>query len=107
MVGRQGPDGPEGGVMTLTAQVVADLHASDGAPGEMDPDSDVGFFSMSPASADQVTVQIRTVLDRGWQCIALAYKGRAFVALGYPTLDAYVDARSGDFRISVPRERRQ
>ena len=93
--------------MTLTAQVVADLHDSDGALADMDPDSDVGFFSMSPASAEQVTVQIRTVLDRGWQYIALAYKGRAFVALAYPTWDAYVDARFGDFRIAVPREHRQ
>ena len=93
--------------MTLTAEVVADLHASDGALAEMDADSDVGFFSMSPASAEQVTVQIRTVLGRGWQYIALAYKGRAFVALGYPTWDAYVDARFGDFRIAVPREHRQ
>ena len=93
--------------MTLTAQVVADLHASDGALADMEPDSDVGFFSMSPASAEQVTVQIRTVLDRGWDYIALAYKGRAFVALGYPTWDAYVDARFGDFRIAVPREHRQ
>jgi len=32
---------------------------------------------------------------------------RAFVALGYPTWDAYVDARFGDFRIVVPREHRQ
>ena len=93
--------------MTLTAEVVADLHAADGALADMDADSDVGFFSMSPASAEQVTVQIRTVLDRGWEYIALAYKGRAFVALGYPTWDAYVDARFGDFRIAVPREHRQ
>jgi len=93
--------------MTLTAEVVADLHAEDGALADKDADSDVGFFSMSPASAEQVTVQILTVLDRGWQYIALAYKGRAFVALGYPTWDAYVDARFGDFRIAVPREHRQ
>lgn len=93
--------------MTLTADVVADLHTADGALADLDADSDVGFFSMSPASAEQVTLQIRTVLDRGWDYIALAYKGRAFVALGYPTWDAYVDARFGDFRIAVPREHRQ
>lgn len=93
--------------MTLTAEVVADLHAADGELADMDADSDVGFFSMSPASAEQVTVQIRTMLDRGWQYVAFAYKGRAFVALGYPTWDAYVDARFGDFRIAVPREHRQ
>ena len=44
--------------MTLTADVVADLHAADDALADLDPDSDVGFFSMSPASADQVTVQL-------------------------------------------------
>ena len=93
--------------MTLTTEVVADLHAADGALADMDADSDVGFFSMSPASAEQVTVQIRTVLDRGWDYITLAYKGRAFVALGYPTWDAYVEARFGDFRIAIPREHRQ
>ena len=93
--------------MTLTAGVVADLHAADGALADLDADSDVGFFSMSPASAEQVTMQIRTVLDRGWDYIALAYKGRAFVALGYPNWDAYVDARFGDFRIAIPREHRQ
>jgi hypothetical protein len=60
------------------------------------PDTDVGFWSMSAVSAEQLTVQIRTVLDRAWEFIALAYKGRAFIALGYPNWDAYVDARFGD-----------
>ncbi len=91
---------------TLTATVVEDLHREGAALRELDPESDVGFFAMSPASAEQVTQQIRTVLDRGWEYIALAYKGRAFAALCYPTWDAYVDARFGDFRIAVPREHR-
>ena len=72
----------------------------------LDPDTDIGFFTMSPASAEQVTVQIRNVLDRAWEYIALAYKGRAFIALGYSSWDDYVDARFGDFRIAVPREHR-
>ena len=72
----------------------------------LDPEADIGFFSMSPSSAEQVTVQIRTVLDRAWEYIALAYKGRAFVALGYSSWDEYVDARFGDFRLAVPREHR-
>ena len=72
----------------------------------LDPEADVGFFSMSPASAEQVTVQIRTVLDRAWEFIALAYKGRAFLALGYTSWDEYVDARLGDLRLAVPREHR-
>ena len=92
--------------MTLAATVVGDLHRDTGALADLDPESDVGFFAMSPAGAEQVTQQIRSVLDRGWEYIALAYKGRAFTALGYPTWDAYADARFGDFRIAVPREHR-
>ena len=80
--------------MTLTAEVVADLHASDGALADMDPDSDVGFFSMTPASAPQVTVQIRTVLDRGWQYLALAYKGSGVRGSGLPTGDGRVCRRA-------------
>ena len=71
-----------------------------------DPDGDVDFFAMSAASAEQVTVQIRTLLGRGWEYVALAYQGRAFLALGYADWDAYVDARFGDLRITVPREHR-
>ncbi len=71
-----------------------------------DPDGDVGLFAMSAASAEQVTGQIRTLLDRGWEYVALAYQGQAFLALGYPDWDAYVDARFGDLRITVPREHR-
>ena len=51
-------------------------------------------------------MQIRAVSDRAWEFIALAYKGRAFLALGYACWDDYVDARFGDFRIAVPREHR-
>lgn len=71
-----------------------------------DLDGDIGLFAMSAASAEQVTVQIRTLLDRSWEYLALAYKGRAFLALGYASWDAYVDARFGDLRIAVPREHR-
>ena len=92
--------------MTVVAAEAADIDWVDGPVADLDPDADVGFWSMSPASAEQVTVQIRTVLDRAWEFIALAYKGRAFIALGYPNWDAYVDARFGDLRIAVPREHR-
>jgi len=92
--------------MTVVAADAADIDWVDGPVAGLDPDSDVGFWCMSPASAEQVTVQIRTVLDRAWEFIALAYKGRAFIALGYPNWDAYVDARFGDLRVTVPREHR-
>ena len=92
--------------MTIVEAEAAETAWADAATEIVDPDADVGFWSMSPASAEQVTVQIRTVLDRAWEFIALAYKGRAFIALGYANWDAYVDARFGDLRIAVPREHR-
>jgi len=92
--------------MTVVAAEAAETAWADAAVQTTDPDADVGFWSMSAASAEQVRAQIRTVLDRAWEFIALAYKGRAFIALGYPNWDAYVDARFGDLRIAVPREHR-
>ena len=92
--------------MTVVATDAAETAWVETRMDGLDPDTDVGFWSMSPVSAEQVTVQIRTVLDRAWEFIALAYKGRAFIALGYPNWDAYVDARFGDLRIAVPREHR-
>jgi len=92
--------------VTVVAADAAEMDIVTAAASGLDPDADVGFWSMSPASAEQVTVQIRTVLDRAWEFIALAYKGRAFIALGYANWDAYVDARFGDLRIAVPREHR-
>ena len=88
------------------ADVAADRHRVDADPGSAGSGCRCRVLLMSPASAEQVTVQIRTVLDRAWEFIALAYKGRAFIALGYPNWDAYVDARFGDLRIAVPREHR-
>ena len=49
--------------MTVVAAEAAEMDMVDAAPGGLDPDADIGFWSMSPASAEQVTVQIRTVLD--------------------------------------------
>jgi len=92
--------------ITLAPTTVIDFVCEDNVVFSIDPEVDVGFFTMSPASAEQVTVQIRNVLDRAWEFIALAYKGRAFLALGYASWDEYVDARFGDLRLAVPREHR-
>jgi hypothetical protein len=80
----------------------AGFDADDGA----DVDADAGFFEMSPASAEQVTIQIRSMMERAWEYIAIAYQGRAHIALGYATWDEYVDDRLSDLRLTVPRERR-
>ena len=89
-----------------TSAAVLHLVPADTAPEVTDPESDIGFFTMSPASAEQVTIQIRAVLDRAWEYIALAYKGRAHIALGHRSWDEYVDTRFGDLRLAVPREHR-
>ena len=90
----------------MTSAAVLQLVPADTAPEVTDPESDIGFFTMSPASAEQVTIQIRAVLDRAWEYIALAYKGRAHIALGHRSWDEYVDTRFGDLRLAVPREHR-
>lgn len=77
-----------------------------GADEDVDVDTEAGFFKMSPASAEQVTLQIRSMMERAWEYIAIAYQGRAHIALGYPTWDEYVDDRLGDLRLTVPRQER-
>jgi hypothetical protein len=72
----------------------------------VDVDADAGFFEMSPAGAEQVTLQIRSMMERAWEYIAIAFQGRAHIALGYESWDEYVDDRSGDLRLTVPREER-
>ena len=72
----------------------------------VDIDADAGFFKMSPAGAEQVTLQIRSMMERAWEYIAIAYQGRAHIALGYATWDEYVDDRLGDLRLTVPLEQR-
>jgi len=61
---------------------------------------------MSPAGAEQVTLQIRSMVERAWEYIAIAYQGRAHIALCYETWDEYVDDRLSDLRLTVPREQR-
>ncbi|ACV78334.1 hypothetical protein [Nakamurella multipartita] len=74
--------------------------------GDVDWDDDADIGELSSAGAEQVTVQIRTMVERAWEYIAIAYQGRAYLALGYRTWDEYVDDRLGDLRLTVPREER-
>ena len=74
--------------------------------GDADWDDDAEIGELSSAGAEQVTMQIRTMVERAWEYIAIAYQGRAYLALGYRTWDDYVDDRLGDLRLTVPREER-
>jgi hypothetical protein len=89
---------------------MAELRSIDGlveSVSEADVELDsVAFFKMSSASAEQVTLQIRSMMERAWEYIAIAYQGRAHLALGYASWDEYVDDRLGDLRLTVPREQR-
>src|SRR6478672_1282699 len=71
-----------------------------------DLDDQTADFELSPASAEQITTQIRSLMERAWEYIAIAYQGRAHLALGYARWDEYVDDRLGDLRLTVPREQR-
>ena len=48
----------------------------------MDHDDKAAVFDLSPASAEQITTQIRSLMERAWEYIAIAYQGRAHLALG-------------------------
>jgi hypothetical protein len=76
------------------------------APTETSVDDEPVIFELSPASAEQVTQQIRAMVERTWEYIAIAYQGRAYTALGYGSWDEYVDDRLGDLRLTVPRAER-
>lgn len=102
--GAPGPHGSKaGGVMALHSVRGPDAR---GVAERVDVDAEAGVFRMSPASAEQVTLQIRSMMERAWEYIAIAYQGRAHIALDYSTWDEYVDDRFSDLRLTVPREER-
>ena len=107
-VGRLGPAAKARSpvmTVTLTPVTVTNSVGEDNFAVGLDPEADVGFFTMAPASAEQVTVQIQTVLDRAWEFIALAVQRPGVPGVGIHQHE-YVDARFGDLRLVVPREHR-
>ena len=62
---------------------------------------------MSVEAAQAVTNRIRIALDGTWELIRDAYIGRAWIALGYESWDAYTDAEFQSSRLRLPREERQ
>lgn len=43
-------------------------------------------FELSPASAEQITMQIRSMVERAWEYIAIAYHGARVRGAGLPVL---------------------
>lgn len=58
-------------------------------------------------AAKALTDTIRQGAESVWQLIGAAYQGRAWVALGYESWDAYVDTEFGGAPLALPREKRK
>ena len=58
-------------------------------------------------AARDLTDQIRTGLEGVYQWIKSAYRGRAWVALGYASWDEYVTREFGNLHLRPPKEERQ
>jgi len=62
---------------------------------------------MTTAEAEAVTAEIRAGLVLVWEKVTVAYRGRAWVALGYDSWDDYCECEFGAARIRLPREERR
>jgi len=67
----------------------------------------VAVVSMTTAEAEAVTSEIRAGLVAVWDNVAVAYHGRAWVALAYDSWDDYCECEFDGSRIRIPREQRQ
>lgn len=61
---------------------------------------------MNEAEAREITSKINLSLDSTWDLIIEAWLGRADVALGYESWDAYTKAEFGTDRIKLPASKR-
>lgn len=62
---------------------------------------------MNAESARELTRKIRVGLEGTYALIVDAFKGRAWISLGYPTWDAYCQGEFGALSLQPPREERQ
>lgn len=65
------------------------------------------FASMPAGQARELTRKIRVGLEGTYALIVDAFKGRAWISLGYPTWDAYCQGEFGALSLQPPREERQ
>ncbi len=61
---------------------------------------------LSEFDARKLTAKIKTGLDGLWDLVKAAYVGRAWLALGYESWDAYCTGEFGTSRLTIPREDR-
>lgn len=75
--------------------------------GEIAVDGDIASTDLSAAEARHLTDQIKTGLSVVWEHITRAYQGRAWLALGHGSWDAYIRAEFGSMNLQPPREERE
>ncbi len=63
-------------------------------------------MTLSAEAAQELTAQIRACVEQVWVLIEQAFTARAWVALGYPSWDAYCASEFDRSRLRIPREER-
>ena len=67
---------------------------------------DPALIDMTADEAREITEAIKATVERAWVLIVDAYHRRAWLALGYPTWDAYCVKEFNTAPLAVPREER-
>ena len=62
---------------------------------------------LGEADARALTVRIQATAEDLWQLVVVAYQGRAWEALGYPSWDAYCASEFKDMKIRLPKQDRR
>ncbi|SUA80407.1 Uncharacterised protein [Nocardia otitidiscaviarum] len=71
------------------------------------PDTpDTTATPLTAEAAQELTAQIRACVEQVWALIEQAFTARAWVALGYPSWDAYCASEFDRSRLRIPREER-
>ncbi len=68
---------------------------------------DLTVRTLGVDEARRLTDEIRTALVMTWELVQAAYVGRAWVALGYSSWDAYCEQEFRAGHLRLPREERQ
>lgn len=87
--------------MSGTVEVVEATELQEGALLEPVPTDAIGAIE-----ARELTRQIRTGLEHSYSLIIAAWRGRAWLSMGYSSWDAYCQGEFGNLALQPPREER-
>lgn len=76
-------------------------------PATIDLDAPAEQPAMGREDAKELTEEIRKSANKLWNLIARAYTGKAWLAMGYESWDAYCEAEFPDGRPWLPRDKRR